>query len=38
MCISDHAMSARDEFLLLNSEFEKIKEKSQNLKLKYMIN
>ena len=29
MCISDHAMSARDEFLLLNSEFEKLKKKSK---------
>ena len=29
MCISDHAMSAREEFLLLNSEFEKLKKKSK---------
>ena len=29
MCISDHAMSARDEFLLLNSEFEKLRKKSK---------
>lgn len=29
MCISDHAMSARDEFLLLNNEFEKLKKKSK---------
>jgi len=28
MCISDHAMSAREEFILLNSEFEKLKKKS----------
>lgn len=28
LCISDHAMSAKDEFTLLNSEFEKLKEKS----------
>lgn len=29
MCISDHAMSAREEFILLESEFEKLKEKSK---------
>ena len=29
ICISDHAMSAKEEFLLLNSEFEKLKEKAQ---------
>ena len=29
MCISDHAMSAREEFILLNSEFEKLKEKAK---------
>lgn len=28
MCISDHAMSAREEFILLDSEFEKLKQKS----------
>ena len=28
MCISDHAMSAREEFLLLDNEFEKLKKKS----------
>lgn len=27
MCISDHAMSAREEFLLIDSEFQKLKEK-----------
>ncbi len=29
LCISDHAMSARDEFLLLDSEFEKLKKKAK---------
>ena len=29
VCISDHAMSAREEFILLESEFEKLKEKSK---------
>lgn len=29
MCISDHAMSAREEFILLDSEFEKLKKKSK---------
>ena len=29
MCISDHAMSAREEFLVMNNEFEKLKEKSK---------
>lgn len=29
MCISDHAMSAREEFILLNKEFEKLKKKSK---------
>ena len=29
ICISDHAMSAREEFILLESEFEKIKEKAK---------
>lgn len=29
MCISDHAMSAREEFLLIDSEFQKLKEKSK---------
>ena len=29
MCISDHAMSAREEFILLNSEFEKLKKKAK---------
>ena len=29
MCISDHAMSAREEFILLESEFEKLKKKSK---------
>ena len=29
ICISDHAMSAREEFILLESEFEKLKEKSK---------
>ena len=28
ICISDHAMSAREEFILLESEFEKLKKKS----------
>ena len=28
ICISDHAMSAQEEFILLESEFEKLKEKS----------
>ena len=28
ICISDHAMSAREEFLLINDEFEKLREKS----------
>ncbi len=28
ICISDHAMSAREEFLLLDNEFEKLKKKS----------
>lgn len=27
LCISDHAMSAREEFMLLYSEFEKLKNK-----------
>ena len=29
MCISDHAMSAREEFVLLDNEFEKLKKKSK---------
>lgn len=29
VCISDHAMSAKEEFILLESEFEKLKEKSK---------
>ena len=29
ICISDHAMSAREEFILLESEFEKLKKKSK---------
>ena len=29
MCISDHAMSAREEFMMMASEFEKLKEKSK---------
>ena len=29
MCISDHAMSAREEFILLEDEFEKLKKKSK---------
>ena len=29
ICISDHAMSAQEEFVLLESEFEKIKEESK---------
>ena len=29
MCISDHAMSAREEFILLESEFEKLKKKAK---------
>ena len=29
MCISDHAMSAKEEFILLENEFEKLKEKSK---------
>ena len=29
ICISDHALSAREEFILLESEFEKLKEKSK---------
>ena len=29
ICISDHAMSAREEFLLIEDEFEKLKEKAQ---------
>ena len=29
LCISDHAMSAREEFLLLEEEFEKLKKKSK---------
>lgn len=29
MCISDHAMSARGEFMMMASEFEKLKEKSK---------
>lgn len=29
MCISDHAMSAREEFILLDNEFEKLKKKSK---------
>ena len=29
MCISDHAMSTREEFILLNKEFEKLKKKSK---------
>ena len=33
MCISDHAMSAREEFILLDNEFEKLKKKS-NLETK----
>ncbi len=28
ICISDHAMSAREEVILLESEFEKLKKKS----------
>jgi hypothetical protein len=29
MCISDHAMSTKEEFILLENEFEKLKEKSK---------
>lgn len=29
LCISDHAMSAKEEFLLLNAEFEKLKKKAK---------
>ena len=29
MCISDHAMSAREEFIILDNEFEKLKKKSK---------
>lgn len=29
MCISDHAMSAKDEFILLENEFEKLKKKAK---------
>ena len=29
MCISDHAMNAREEFILLDNEFEKLKKKSK---------
>ena len=29
ICISDHAMSAKEEFILLNNEFEKLKKKSK---------
>ena len=29
VCISDHAMSAKEEFILLENEFEKLKEKSK---------
>ena len=29
MCISDHAMSAKEEFILLDNEFEKLKKKSK---------
>lgn len=29
MCISNHAMSAREEFMLLDNEFEKLKKKSK---------
>ena len=29
LCISDHAMSAKEEFILLNAEFEKLKKKAQ---------
>ena len=29
LCISDHAMSAREEFILLDKEFEKLKKKSK---------
>ena len=29
LCISDHAMSAKEEFLLLNDEFEKLKKKAK---------
>lgn len=29
LCISDHAMSAKEEFILLEKEFDKLKEKSK---------
>mgnify|MGYP002521395871 FL=1 len=29
LCISDHAMSAKEEFILLNAEFEKLKKKAK---------
>ena len=29
LCISDHAMSAKEEFMLLEKEFEKLKKKSK---------
>lgn len=45
LCISDHAMSAKEEFILLEKEFEKLKEKSKvetkvydSLKLKLINN
>ena len=28
MCISDHAMSAKEEFILMENEFEKLKKKA----------
>ena len=37
LCISDHAMSEKEEFILLENEFEKLKKKTK-LKLKYMTN
>ena len=43
ICISDHAMSAQEEFILLESEFEKLKKKSKietkvydNLKVEFL--
>ena len=29
LCISDHAMNAKEEFILLNTEFEKLKAQAQ---------
>ncbi len=38
MCISDHAMSAKEEFILMENEFEKLKRKKAGIETKVYDN